>query len=184
MAGAGIFHGDFLAVDRSLTPGHGDVVVAIVDGERSLKRLLLDGDRPRLVFENPDLPAYALPEAGDTRVVPAQHHKVSLGENNRWQCRIASHVTNAMKLGIMAASGRSLVFSCPSLDDLNINVKQVKDAAKSMVNHFSNASWLSVKGWNRWIYDRPGFGRGQHASYVASVEGSFSQEESNPASFL
>jgi DNA polymerase V len=68
MAGAGIFHGDFLVVDRSLTPAHGDVVVAIVNGERSLKRLLLDGDRPRLVFENPDLPAYALPEAGDIEI--------------------------------------------------------------------------------------------------------------------
>ena len=32
MEGAGIFHGDWLVVDRSLTPEDGDVVVAVLDG--------------------------------------------------------------------------------------------------------------------------------------------------------
>ena len=68
MVSAGIHHGDLLVVDRSLTPIHGDVVVAIVNGERSLKRLLLNGARPRLVFENPELPAYPLPDAGDVEI--------------------------------------------------------------------------------------------------------------------
>jgi len=62
MKEAGIFHGDLLIVDRSLTPRHGDVVVATVNGERSLKRLLLDGPRPRLVFENRQFPAYPVPD--------------------------------------------------------------------------------------------------------------------------
>ena len=68
MQDAGIYHDDILVVDRSLTPRHGDVVVAIVNGERSLKRLHLDGPRPRLAFENAEFPAYPLPEEGDVEV--------------------------------------------------------------------------------------------------------------------
>ena len=68
MIEAGIYHGDLLLVDRSLTPVHGDVVVAIVNGERSLKRLHLDGDRPRLSFENGSFPAYPLPELADVEI--------------------------------------------------------------------------------------------------------------------
>jgi DNA polymerase V len=63
MRDAGIYHDDILIVDRSLSPRHGDVVVAIVNGERSLKRLHLDGPRPRLAFENADFPdTYAVPD--------------------------------------------------------------------------------------------------------------------------
>ena len=46
MVDAGIFDGDIVVVDRSLEPRHGDVVVAVVDGERSLKRLDLSGEVP------------------------------------------------------------------------------------------------------------------------------------------
>lgn len=41
MTGAGIFDGDLLIVDRSLEPRDGDVVVAVLDGELTVKRLLL-----------------------------------------------------------------------------------------------------------------------------------------------
>jgi DNA polymerase V len=49
-------------VDRSLKPRHGDAVVAVVDGERSLKRLDLSGPVPRLSFANAALPAFAAAE--------------------------------------------------------------------------------------------------------------------------
>lgn len=39
MIGVGIGDGDLLVVDRSLTAGHGDVVVAAVDGEFTVKEL-------------------------------------------------------------------------------------------------------------------------------------------------
>jgi DNA polymerase V len=68
MRDAGIYDGDLLVVDRSLTPRHGDVVVVIVHGERSLKRLHLDGARPRLSFENRDMPAFDLPEIADVEI--------------------------------------------------------------------------------------------------------------------
>ena len=41
MTGAGISDGDELVVDRSLTPTHGSVVIAILDGELTVKRLEL-----------------------------------------------------------------------------------------------------------------------------------------------
>lgn len=44
MTGAGIFNGDILIVDRSLNPKSQNVVVAVVDGEFTVKRLcMLDG---------------------------------------------------------------------------------------------------------------------------------------------
>ena len=39
MEGAGIFSGDILIVDKSLSPLHGNVVIAVVDGDLTVKRL-------------------------------------------------------------------------------------------------------------------------------------------------
>jgi DNA polymerase V len=41
MIDAGIFSGDILVVDRSIEPIHGDVVIACVDGEFTVKELAL-----------------------------------------------------------------------------------------------------------------------------------------------
>lgn len=68
MRDAGIFHGDILVIDRSLEPRDGDVVVAAVDGERSVKRLHLSGGRPRLAFENAEFPSYRIPELSEVAV--------------------------------------------------------------------------------------------------------------------
>lgn len=68
MIDAGIYHGDLLLVDRSLAPRHRDVVVATVHGERSLKRLLLDGRRPRLSFENRTMASYELPDIAEVEI--------------------------------------------------------------------------------------------------------------------
>lgn len=42
MQGCGIDNGDLLIVDRSLSPRSGDIVVALIDGEFTLKRLRID----------------------------------------------------------------------------------------------------------------------------------------------
>ncbi|MBI1691502.1 peptidase S24 [Methylorubrum sp. DB1722] len=68
MRDAGIFDGDLACVDRSLKPGHGSVVVAAVDGEMSIKRMVVEGNRARLAFDNADLPVYALEELADAAV--------------------------------------------------------------------------------------------------------------------
>jgi DNA polymerase V len=54
MTGAGIQDGDLLVVDRSLTPSHRCVVIAVVDGEFTVKRLSKRGSKIRLLAENPD----------------------------------------------------------------------------------------------------------------------------------
>lgn len=51
---AGIFDGDIVAVDRSLQAMHKDLVVAIVDGEFTIKRLFQTNDRIELHPENSD----------------------------------------------------------------------------------------------------------------------------------
>ena len=52
MEGAGIFSGDVLVVDRSLTPKDGSIVVAAVFGEMVVKRIKAEGNTHILVSEN------------------------------------------------------------------------------------------------------------------------------------
>lgn len=52
MIGAGIKHGDTIIVDCSLEPKHNDIVVACVDGELTIKRLRITGNRVYLVPDN------------------------------------------------------------------------------------------------------------------------------------
>jgi DNA polymerase V len=52
MTGAGIHPGDLVAVDRALQAGHGSIVVAVVEGEHTIKRLQLRAGQPWLVAEN------------------------------------------------------------------------------------------------------------------------------------
>jgi len=54
MTGAGILPGDMVLVDRSLTPQSGDVVIAEVDGQWTMKFLRKRGDSVTLVAANPN----------------------------------------------------------------------------------------------------------------------------------
>lgn len=56
MLNAGIFPGDILVVDRGETPRHGHVVIAVVNGELTVKRLYRRGNVIRLDAENPAYP--------------------------------------------------------------------------------------------------------------------------------
>ena len=47
MIGAGIRDKDLLVVDRSLTPANGDIIIAAVDGEFTVKTLRVLGNRER-----------------------------------------------------------------------------------------------------------------------------------------
>ena len=53
MAGAGIADGDLLVVDRSEEAVHGKIVVAVLDGELTVKRLQIRKHVRLLVPENP-----------------------------------------------------------------------------------------------------------------------------------
>ena len=61
MLGAGIHDGDLLLVDRALTPVDGKIIIAVLDGELTVKRLQKKGDVLRLMPENP---AFAPIEVG------------------------------------------------------------------------------------------------------------------------
>ena len=56
MKDAGIFSGDILVVDRSLEAANGKIVVAIIQGEFTVKRLVMRQNKIILAAENP---AYA-----------------------------------------------------------------------------------------------------------------------------
>jgi DNA polymerase V len=56
MTGAGIQDGDILIVDRSVEPANGSIVIAVVNGELTVKRLRRRAGR---VFLNPENPKYA-----------------------------------------------------------------------------------------------------------------------------
>lgn len=53
MVGAGIFDGDLLVVDKSLEPQSGNIVIAVMDGELTVKRLIRKGESVILHPENP-----------------------------------------------------------------------------------------------------------------------------------
>ena len=57
MNGAGIFSGDLLIVDKALTASNGKIVVALLNGEFTVKRLILKNDDIILQAENPKYPS-------------------------------------------------------------------------------------------------------------------------------
>jgi DNA polymerase V len=56
MVEAGIFDGDIMVVDRAVKPRHGHIVVAVVDGDFTVKRLYQRAGRVKLRAANPTFP--------------------------------------------------------------------------------------------------------------------------------
>ena len=67
MTGAGIYPGDILVVDRALNAMQGDIVIACVDGEFTLKELALK-PTPRLLPRNPAYRPILIPEGGELEI--------------------------------------------------------------------------------------------------------------------
>lgn len=67
MRGAAIFDGDILLVDRALQAQHQDIVIASVDGDMTVKRLLL---QPQLTLQaaNPKYPPMVISDGTDFEV--------------------------------------------------------------------------------------------------------------------
>ena len=82
MIGAGIFDGDLLVVDRSVTARDGHVVIAAVYGELTVKRLKVRSSsspqRKQLILaaENPDYPDIYLSETEDSFIWGVVRHAV------------------------------------------------------------------------------------------------------------
>ena len=65
MSGAGIFPGDLLIVDRSLTATHNDIVIAVLHNELTIKRLIKQKSTYVLRPENPAYKDIPLPEGAE-----------------------------------------------------------------------------------------------------------------------
>lgn len=68
MIGAGIHAGDLLIVDRSLEPRDQKIVIAVLNGELTVKRLHYENQNLFLLPENPDYPAIAVEEGMEIQV--------------------------------------------------------------------------------------------------------------------
>ena len=62
MEGAGIGDGDIVVIDKSLEPKDGNIAVCFIDGEFTLKRILLVNGRLRLQPANPKFKAIEITE--------------------------------------------------------------------------------------------------------------------------
>ena len=68
MVGAGIFKGDLLVVDKSLEPAHRSIVIAAVDGEFTVKRLIKRQGQILLQAENPNYPDRLIQEGNSFEI--------------------------------------------------------------------------------------------------------------------
>ena len=68
MTGAGIFPNDIAIVNRARNPVNGSIVVAIVDGEFTLKRYRLKNGQITLQAENPAFPDIEITEGMDFEI--------------------------------------------------------------------------------------------------------------------
>ena len=68
MEGAGIHHGDLLVVDRSLEPRDKNVVIAVINGELTVKRIRIRKNKITLVAENSNYSAHQVTEDSEFEV--------------------------------------------------------------------------------------------------------------------
>ena len=89
MLGAGICDGDKVVVDKALKPKHKDIVVAVVDGEYTIKRLHQLRGRIELQPENPNYQPITFDEGSELQIwgvvvgVVRKYSNAS-GRNGKW----------------------------------------------------------------------------------------------------
>ena len=71
-----IYDGDLLVVDRSRTPKSSNVVIAVIDGEFTVKRLQKKAGRTWLKAENPLYPPIELQDGQELEIWGVVSHVV------------------------------------------------------------------------------------------------------------
>jgi DNA polymerase V len=68
MINCGVFPGDILIVDKSITPNHKNIVVAILNGEFTVKRFIKDKEKIILRPENTKYKDFEIKEDDDFKI--------------------------------------------------------------------------------------------------------------------
>jgi DNA polymerase V len=68
MKDAGVYDGDIVIIDKSLTPGHDSLLVCFIDGEFTLKKVRKVNDDLFLIPENPDFRPIKISPESDFRL--------------------------------------------------------------------------------------------------------------------
>lgn len=68
MVNCGIFPGDILIVDKSITPAHKNIVIAILNGEFTVKKLIKEKEKIILRPENPKYKDFEIKEDDDFKI--------------------------------------------------------------------------------------------------------------------
>lgn len=77
MIGAGIMDGGLLIVSRGQTAKHGDIVIAVIDGDTLVRRLHRRSEQTILVAENPAFPPRYLMEGESLQVWGVVTHSLA-----------------------------------------------------------------------------------------------------------
>ena len=76
MNNAGIYNNDLLIIDRSINPNPGHIVVALLDGEFTLKRLIKEKNNYYLKADKENYPAINLYEYVDIQIWGVAIHSI------------------------------------------------------------------------------------------------------------
>ncbi len=68
MKGIGIYDGDTVVVDRSIEPCNNQIVLAVLDGEFTIKRLVVNNGKYYLFPENDAYPVFELKEGQELQI--------------------------------------------------------------------------------------------------------------------
>ena len=86
MSNAGVLDGDLLIVDRSINPQPGHIVVAVLNGCFTLKRLTYRKNAPYLEAEHPNYPAFDLSHYESVQIWGVAIHAIhSLRRTTRYK---------------------------------------------------------------------------------------------------
>lgn len=80
MEGEKIFDGDLVIVDRSIEARSGHIVVAVIDGQQTIKKLLIRNGKAMLVPANPKYQPIEITEDMDTVIWGVVKHNITIRE--------------------------------------------------------------------------------------------------------